>query len=92
MKFEIIKIKTFQGDQYLITGDEKYVYLIHRAPPPTPTPLELYRHLREEDGIRNCMLHLASEIKDLAFGASGDGDFVHQANLLCWKVPYESEV
>lgn len=90
MKFEILKIKTFQGDQYLITGDEKFCYLEHRAPPPTPEKTELYRHLRADDGVRACMLHMASEIKDLGYDASGDGDFVYQANLLCWKVPYES--
>lgn len=93
MRFEVIKVKTFQGDEYFINGDEKYVYFEHRAPPPNRATLELYRHALRDDGIKMCMLHLASEIKDLAYESRCDKfseEFYNQAEALCWRVPHES--
>lgn len=93
--FEIIKVKTFQGDEYKISGNEKEVIFEHRPPPPynnKDTWDILYRQKLSEDGVRECMLHLASEIKDLAFESrmlDSREEFYNQAEALCWRVPSE---
>lgn len=91
--FEIIKVKTFQDDEYRIVGDEKHINLEWLPALPFGTTVWelLYFHKLEDDGVMMCMLHLATELKDLATEHRMDNredDFDRQAEKFCARISY----
>jgi hypothetical protein len=95
MMFDILKVKTFQGDEYKVCGDEKDVHLEWRqAPPRENNSWEiLYFKALLDDGVESCIRQLRAELRDLMLGTrmidSAD-EFIKQAYMMCIKTPHES--
>lgn len=91
MMFDIIKVKTFQGDEFKVCGDDKVVHLEWCAPN-HPWDILYFKEV-QDDGVTMCMLHLAEELKLWATERKMDklnDEFWFQAKALCMKVPHES--
>lgn len=92
MMFDIVRVKTFQGDEFKVCGDDKVVHLEWKPAPPTQGWEILYFKNLNEDGIVMCMLHLAEELKLLATENKMhklSDEFRYQAHALCYKIPHE---
>lgn len=89
--FEILSVKTFDGQEYKIEGNEKEVELSWKYPQAIGWDI-LYFH-KLEGGIEACMKHLTEELNDLVIerrARERRDDFVIQAYNKCERLPSES--